>query len=118
MKMGRHKSDIDYSIIGAKIRELRKVKGITQERLGELSGIEPSNISHIERGVAKLSLPTLISIANALEATLDEIVYGNLNKSSHVSVELIDRLLSDCTDEEIIAVAEMIKTTKKILRRQ
>lgn len=46
--MGRHKSDIDYSIIGAKIRELRKVKGITQERLGELSGIEPSNISHIE----------------------------------------------------------------------
>lgn len=116
--MGRHKSDIDYSIIGAKIRELRKAKGITQERLGELSGIEPSNISHIERGVAKLSLPTLISIANALEATLDEIVYGNLNKSSHVSVELIDRLLSDCTDEEIIAVAEMIKTTKKILRRQ
>lgn len=116
--MGRHKSDIDYSIIGAKIRELRKVKGITQERLGELSGIEPSNISHIERGVAKLSLPTLISIANALGSTLDEIVYGNLNKSSHVSVELIDKLLSDCTDEEIIAVAEMIKTTKKILRKQ
>lgn len=24
--MGRHKSDIDYSIIGAKIRELRKAK--------------------------------------------------------------------------------------------
>lgn len=62
--------------------------------------------------------PTFISIANALGATLDEIVYGNLNKSSHVSVELIDRLLSDCTDEEIIAIAEMIKTTKKILRKQ
>lgn len=116
--MGRHKSDIDYSIIGAKIRELRKAKGLTQERLGELSGIEPSNISHIERGVAKLSLPTFISIANVLGATLDEIVYGNLQKNSHVSVEPIDKLLSDCTDEEIIAIAEMIKATKKILRKQ
>lgn len=116
--MGKHKSDIDYGIIGARVKELRKAKGLTQERLGELSGIEPCNISHIERGVAKLSLPTLISIANALEATLDEIVYGNLNKSSHVSFELIDNLLSDCTDEEIIAVAEIIRTTKKILRKQ
>lgn len=51
-------------------------------------------------------------------ATLDEIVYGNLQKNSHVSVELIDKLLSDCTDEEIIAIAEMIKATKKILRKQ
>lgn len=116
--MGKHKSDIDYGIIGARVKELRKAKGLTQERLGELSGIEPSNISHIERGAAKLSLPTLISIANALEATLDEIVYGNLSKSYHVSFGLIDELLSDCSDEEIIAVAEMTRTTKKILRKQ
>lgn len=116
--MGKHKSDIDYGVIGARVKELRKAKGLTQERLGELSGIEPSNISHIERGAAKLSLPTLISIANALEATLDEIVYGNLSKSYHVSFGLIDELLSDCSDEEIIAVAEMIRTTKKILRKQ
>ena len=53
--MGKHKSDIDYGIIGARVKELRKAKGLTQERLGELSGIEPSNISHIERGAAKLS---------------------------------------------------------------
>lgn len=116
--MGKHKSNIDYSIIGTRVKELRKARGWTQECLGELSGIEPCNISHIERGAAKLSLPTLMSIANALGATLDEIVYGNLNKSSHVSFELIDELLSDCTDEEIIAVAEIIKTTKKIIRKQ
>lgn len=43
--MGKHKSDIDYGIIGARVKELRKAKGLTQERLGELSGIEPSNKS-------------------------------------------------------------------------
>lgn len=60
--MGRHKSNIDYRIIGTKIRELRKEKGLTQERLGEISGIEPCNISHIERGATKLSLPPVSQV--------------------------------------------------------
>ena len=107
---------INYEIIGSRIREIRKSKKMTQERLAELSGVEPSNISHIERAATKLSLPTLVSIANALEVTLDEIVYDNLSKSTHVSVKLIDELLADCTPEELKALAEVIKTTKNVLR--
>ena len=74
---------IDYVIIGTRIREIRKNKKMTQATLAELSGVEPSNISHIERAATKLSLPTLVSIANALNVTLDELVYGNLKKSQH-----------------------------------
>ena len=107
---------IDYVIIGTRIREIRKSKKMTQEKLAELSGVEPSNISHIERAATKLSLPTLINIANALDATLDELVYGNLNKSAHISIRMIDELLSDCSPEELKALAEVIKTTKNVLR--
>lgn len=107
---------IDYVIIGTRIREIRKQKELTQATLAELSGVEPSNISHIERAATKLSLPTLISIANALSVTLDELVYGNLQKCEHVSLALIDELLSDCTADELKAIAEVIKTTKNVLR--
>ena len=107
---------INYEIIGSRIREIRKSKKMTQEKLAELSGVEPSNISHIERAATKLSLPTLVSISNALDVTLDEIVYDNLNRSSHVSVKLIDDLLADCSPEELKALAEVIKTTKNVLR--
>lgn len=107
---------INYEIIGTRIRGIRKNKKMTQEKLAELSGVEPSNISHIERAATKLSLPTLVSIANALDVTLDEIVYDNLNRSSHVSVKLIDDLLADCSPEELRALAEVIKTTKNVLR--
>ncbi len=107
---------IDYVIIGKRIRELRKNKGLTQAQLAEMSGVEPSNISHIERAATKLSLPTLIGIANALDATLDELVYGNISKSAHVSVSLIDSLLSDCNAAELRSIAELIKTTKNVLR--
>ena len=109
---------IDYKIIGERIRVLRIKRGYTQAYLAELSGIEPSNISHIERAATKLSLPTLVSIANALGATLDEIVYDNLEKSAHVSQNEINSLLTDCNDSELRALAEIIKTTKGILRRR
>ena len=107
---------IDYVTIGKRIKELRKNKGLTQAQLAEMSGVEPSNISHIERAATKLSLPTLIAIANVLDATLDEIVYGNLKKSSHISVSIIDNLLLDCDPLELRSIAEVIKTTKNVLR--
>lgn len=47
---------IDYSEIGNRIRSKRKQAGMTQAALAEASGIEPSNISHIERAATKLSL--------------------------------------------------------------
>ncbi len=107
---------VDYIGIGERIKTLRKEKGWTQARLAERSGVEPSHISHIERAATKLSLPTLIGLANALDATLDELVYGSLIKSTHISIGIIDELLSDCTADELKALTEVIKTTKNILR--
>lgn len=109
---------IDYISIGNRIKEIRTVKGWTQAKLAEESGVEPSNISHIERAATKLSLPTMVNIANALGVTLDEIAYGSLVKSSHVSVRMIDDILSDCSQEELKSLAEVLKTTKSVLRNK
>lgn len=109
---------IDYVVIGKRIREIRMQKDLTQAALAEMSGIEPSNISHIERAATKLSLPTLVSIANALEVSLDELVYSNLKKSNHISCSMIDELLQDCSAAELKAIYEVIKTTKTVLRTQ
>ena len=107
---------MDYVSIGNRIREIRKSKKWTQAKLAEKSDVEPSYVSHIERAATKVSLPTLIRIANALEVTLDELVYGSLIKSEHVSVKLMDQLLADCTPDEIKALIEVVRTTKTVLR--
>ena len=106
---------IDYISIGNRIKEIRMAKGWTQAKLAEKSGVEPSNISHIERAATKLSLPTMVNIANALGVTLDEIAYGSLVKSSRVYVKMIDDILSDCSQEELKSLAEVLKTTKAVL---
>lgn len=110
--------DIDYLIIGNRIKEFRIKKNWTQAKLAEESGIEPSNISHIERAATKVSLPTLFSIANALDVSLDDLVYTNVKKSSHISVRMIDEALEDCTPQELSSLVEVIKTTKNILRKK
>ncbi len=109
---------LDYTDIGKRIRQVRTQRGWTQAKLAEKSGVEPSNISHIERAATKLSLTTLVSIANALEVSLDELAFGSLIKSPHVSIKLIEETLSDCTADELKLLTEILKTTKSVLRNK
>lgn len=110
------KMALDYAAIGQRIRMFRIKRGWKQSDLAEKSGVEPSNISHIERAATKLSLPTLVSIANALEVSLDEIVYNSLIKNKHIYVKEIDELVGDCDPKELSSIIQMIKTTKGIIR--
>lgn len=91
---------------------------ITQAVPAEIADVEPSNISHIERGATKVSLPTLIKIANALKVSLDDLVYDSLYKSCHISVKELNAVLADCSDSEIKSIVEMVKSTKAILRNK
>ena len=109
--------EIDYISIGERVRTFRRQKGWTQEELAEASDVEPSNISHIERAATKVSLPTLLRIANALEVTLDELVFASLVKSQNISLKMIDELLQDCTPQELQAIAEIVAHARKVLRK-
>ena len=80
--------ELDYQAIGIRIRWLRKEQGLTQQRLAELSSQEPSNISHIERGATKLSLPSIVNIANSLNVTVDDLLVSticmSITKEAHL----------------------------------
>ena len=52
--------------LGAAIREARKAKGISQEALAELAGIDRSYMGGIERGEHNLAIINLLKIADAL----------------------------------------------------
>lgn len=59
---------------GAKIKQLRSVNGITQEKLAELSGLSRQYIGDVERDTRSISLVNLHKIANALKITLSELL--------------------------------------------
>ena len=60
-------------MIGNRIRELRRKRGWSQERLGAMIGFSQSKISKIENGDWD-SLSDLRLIARALEVPIEELV--------------------------------------------
>lgn len=62
--------------IGHRIKIVRKNQNITQEKLAELINVSPHYIYEIEKGLKKMSLETLISIAKVLNTSTDYILFG------------------------------------------
>ncbi len=53
--------------VGPALRNLREASGLTQEKLGELSGVHATTIGRIERSEAEATLGTLLDLAIALK---------------------------------------------------
>jgi uncharacterized Tic20 family protein len=65
---------MDKIIIAKKIVHYRKLKGITQEALAELTGLNVRTVQRIEAGEVDPRLYTLKSIADALQVNLEELL--------------------------------------------
>lgn len=59
---------------GQKVRELRIKKGISQEKLAELSGLHRTYISSLELGKRNVSLININALAKALGVTPDKLL--------------------------------------------
>ena len=59
--------NIDYKLIGERIKQARKSKCITQEYLAERLGVSIGYVSQVERGITKISLDLLGAISTVLE---------------------------------------------------
>ncbi len=74
--------EIDYAGLGAKIKQLRQAKGLTQDNLAELIGCNTSHISNIENNYTKLSLNALLAIANSLNTSVDYLLSNQYENKS------------------------------------
>ncbi len=76
--------EVDYKAIGQRIKIARIKKGVTQETVADLIDITPAHMSNVETGKTKVSLPTLIAIANALSVSVDTLLCDNVIASKIV----------------------------------
>ena len=59
---------------GRNVRKFRGIRGLSQERLAQLSGLHRTYIGAIERGERNITLLNAQRIASALNLTLAELV--------------------------------------------
>lgn len=93
-------SDI-LKLVGAKIRDFRKEKGISQEELGERAGFHFSYIGGVERGERNLSLTNIAKIADCLDVDLYKLFsYVSINKEVSEKEKSIRDVLTNLIDKE------------------
>lgn len=104
--------NVDYKLIGSRIKMKRKSMGMTQEQLAESLSVTVGYVSQLERGVTKINLEMLSEISLRLNSDIaffvtgvskgqdvylqDEIVekYGQLNKTDkQIILEIMDILI-------------------------
>lgn len=56
--------------LGASLAQARRERGLKQRQLSELSGVDQGDISRIERGVLAPTTPTLLRLAEGLNARI------------------------------------------------
>lgn len=61
---------------GARVKELREAKGISQEALADICGLHRTYIGLIERGARNLSLGTVEIVAQGLEVPVADLFSG------------------------------------------
>lgn len=110
--------ELDYIALGRRINRIRKEKEITQSYLAEQVGIEPSNISHIERAASKVGLGTLVKIANVLGCSVDDLLCDSiLCERDSFENELL-RLSKDCSPKELRMITDLAYAMKDSMRKR
>lgn len=83
-------SDIT-KVVGQRIRNYRTQKGLSQEKLAELSGCHPTYIGQVERGEKNTTIESIEKIASALGITLEKLfekIGENQPKAGEISYPL------------------------------
>ncbi len=100
---------------GKKLQQIRKSKGLTQERLAELAGVHEKHISKLELGTYKPSFDTLSKIVKALGLNIDEAGFSLENVSVNDNPFYIKsmQILNTANEQELEFYYSLLKAGQK-----
>lgn len=107
-------SELNFKVIGSKIKERRRALGITQEQIANQLDVNPSHISNIECGRANPSLTALVKIANILQCSVDcficeEYHYEQITDEQKTLDSMILEKLEYCNQDKKERILKMIE---------
>jgi len=79
-KRDKYEYELRLDLLGEMIKQTRKERHLTQSQLGELIGVQKSQISRIERNAKNVTIGTVLKVFRALKAKVNfsvELLDGN-----------------------------------------
>ncbi len=105
-------------LLGARIREIRKARELTQEQLAEMVDVEQKHISRIEVGKNFPTIDRLERIAEALHVPMgtffDFMHHSDINECADSIEEMLEGLDEDSHKIAYRIIKGVIKSLKEI----
>ena len=103
---------MDQKKIGSFLKELRKEKNITQERLAGKLGVSGRTVSRWETGYNMPDISLLVEIADIFEVSIPEIINGE--RKSEIMNEEIKETAQSLSDYATVEKEEIVKEIRKL----
>jgi len=100
-------------LIGKRIQELRKARGLSQEKIAEKADISSTYLSRIECGRENPTLDMLIKLANALEVEMWEMFDFGHVKSHKELKESIQSIIKTADEPTLRLALKIIRAVSR-----
>ena len=93
---------INWVTVGLRIQGKRLEKKMTQQQLAERTDYSEVYIGYIEQGKRKLTVESMIRIADALECSVEDLL--NYKKPANALPDNVETLVEGCNGKEKAAI--------------
>lgn len=96
-KEGSDNMYIDYDLIGQRIREARRKKGWSLDKLSEEIDVAVAYLSRVETGSAHINLKRLVQISKVLDEPIEKLISGTIPTQENYLDKDLYEILIKCT---------------------
>ena len=107
-----NKYSLDYKVLGQRIKECRKNRGLTQEQLAESAELSANFIAKIESSSSTISLLTLVKLANILNSSIDYLLCDNTSTEINETDMFIINMLKTFDEQDKSLLINIIRDIK------
>ena len=104
--------NLDKELIGRKIRQIRKERGLSQEELSEKIDISPRHMCTIENGNSFPSIETFIKISEILDIDINEFFNLIPQKNDTLRADIYN-LIQTSSINELHLIKDIISAIQK-----
>lgn len=104
---------MDYIALGMRIKNKRLEQNLTQEQVAEHVDLSSVYIGQIERGERKMTIETLVKLANFLNASIEELLKDSTSENVNARLNELVNIAKNLNTSDIDKVIDVIKAMYK-----